>query len=161
MFKNAVTVVFISIFEHVQRSLVHMDWTVTTYVVYLLIAVPLTIWVATTLSRNGRIFLEDVFAGSEGLAGAVNRLLVVGFYLLNLGFVSLYLRIGSPVLDLRGLFEELSVKVGVVTITLGLIHFVNVYVFNSIRRRHRLEALRTAPLPPQVQLTPYPAPGQA
>jgi hypothetical protein len=138
-----------------------MDWTVTTYVVYLSIAVPLTIWVATTLSRNGRIFLEDVFAGSEGLAGAVNRLLVVGFYLLNLGFVSLYLRIGSPVLDLRGLFEELSVKVGVVTITLGLIHFVNVYGFNSIRRRHRLEALRTAPLPPQVQLTPYPAPGQA
>jgi hypothetical protein len=138
-----------------------MDWTVTTYVVYLLIAVPLTIWVATTLSRNGRIFLEDVFAGSEGLAGAVNRLLVVGFYLLNLGFVSLYLRIGSPVLDLRGLFEELSVKVGVVTITLGLIHFLNVYVFNSIRRRHRLEALRTAPLAPQVRLTPYPAPGQA
>ena len=142
-----------------------MDWTVTTYVVYLLVAVPLTIWVATTLSRNGRVFLEDVFAGSEGLANAVNKLLVVGFYLLNLGFVSLYLRIGTPVLDLRGLFEELSVKIGVVTITLGLVHFVNVYVFNAIRRRHRLEALRTTPVPPQAVLPyapAYPAtPGQA
>jgi len=134
-----------------------MDWTVTTYVVYLLVAVPLTIWVATTLSRNGRVFLEDVFEGTEGLADAVNKLLVVGFYLLNLGFVSLYLRISSPVFDLRGLFEELSVKIGVVTITLGCIHFLNVYVFNSIRRRHRLEALRTAPLPPQMQLPPPPA----
>jgi len=139
-----------------------MDWTVGTYVVYLLIAIPLTVWVATTLSRNGRVFLEDVFAGSEGLATAVNRLLVVGFYLLNLGFVSLYLRISDPVLDLRGLFEELSIKIGVVTITLGVIHFLNVYVFNSIRRRHRLEALRTPPLPPQAVLPPhqpFPAPG--
>jgi hypothetical protein len=138
-----------------------MDWTVMEYVAYLAIAVPLTIWVASTLSSNGRVFLEDVFAGTEGLAGAVNRLLVVGFYLLNLGFVSLYLRLGTPVLDLRGLLEELSVKIGVVTITLGLLHFTNVYVFNSIRRRHRLEALRAAPLPPQVQLPPYPVPGRA
>lgn len=138
-----------------------MDWTVMEYVAYLAITVPLTIWVATTLSRNGRVFLEDVFADTPGLAGAVNRLLVVGFYLLNLGFVSLYLRLGASVLDLRGLLEELSVKIGVVTITLGLLHFTNVYVFNAIRRRHRLEALRTAPLPPQVQLTPYPAPGRA
>ena len=64
-----------------------MTWTVGTYVVYLLVTVPLTIWVATTLSRNGRVFLADVFAGDDGLADAVNRLLVVGFYLLNLGFV--------------------------------------------------------------------------
>lgn len=132
-----------------------MDWTVTTYVVYLLVSVPLTIWVATTLSRNGRVFLQDVFEGTEGLADAVNKLLVVGFYLLNLGFVSLYLRISDPVYDLRGLFEQLSVKIGVVTITLGLLHFTNVWVFNSIRRRHRLEALRTAPVPPQAVLPPY------
>ena len=135
-----------------------MDWTVGTYVVYLLIAVPLTVWVATTLSRNGRVFLEDVFAGTEGLAAAVNRLLVVGFYLLNLGFVSLYLRISEPIPDLRGLFEELSVKVGVVTLVLGVLHFFNVYVFNAIRRRSRMESLRTAPVPPQAQIAPYAAP---
>ena len=126
-----------------------MTWTVGTYVVYLLLTIPLTIWVATTLSRNGRVFLEDVFAGNDGLADAVNRLLVVGFYLLNLGFVVLFLRINDPVEDLSGLFETLSVKVGVVMLTLGVLHFINVYVFNSIRRRVRMESLRTPPLAPQ------------
>src|SRR6478609_8133623 len=105
-----------------------MDWTVGTYVVYLLITVSLTVWVASTLSRNGRVFLEDVFAGNEALAHAVNRLLVVGFYLLNLGFVTLFLRISEPVYDLRGLFETLSVKVGIVMLALGVVHFFNVYV---------------------------------
>ena len=134
-----------------------MSWTVWTYVVYLLVTVPLTVWVARTLSHNGKVFLEDVFAGNDRLAEAVNKLLVVGFYLLNLGFVSLYLRIGSTVPDAAGLFEELSVKVGVVTLVLGVLHFFNVYVFNAIRRRSRMENLRTAPVPPQGFVPPTPA----
>ncbi|MEV7430041.1 hypothetical protein AB0N29_10520 [Nocardioides sp. NPDC092400] len=135
-----------------------MDLTLGTYAVYLAVALPLTVWVASTLSRNGRLFLEDVYAGNDALAGAVNRLLVVGFYLLNLGFVSLYLRIGTEVPDLRGLVEELSVKIGVVTVVLGVVHFLNVYVFNAIRRRHRMEELRRAPVEPQAYVAaPFPA----
>lgn len=147
-----------------------MSWTVWTYVVYLLVTVPLTVWVATTLSRNGKVFLEDVFAGNDRLAEAVNTLLVVGFYLLNLGFVSLYLRTDSTVADVAGVFEQLSVKVGVVTLVLGVLHFFNVYVFNAIRRRSRMEVLRSAPVPPQGHVpphgpvppyaAPYPAPGR-
>ncbi|WP_028643430.1 hypothetical protein [Nocardioides sp. URHA0020] len=131
-----------------------MTWTVGTYVVYLLVTVPLTIWVATTLSRNGRVFLEDVFAGNDALAHAVNKLLVVGFYLLNLGLVMLFLRVSTPVLDLRDLVETLSIKVGVVLLTLGVLHFLNVYVFNAMRRRSRFERARVAPVPPQGFVPP-------
>ena len=133
--------------------------TVATYLSYLVLAVPLTIWVASTLSRNGRVFLEDVFAGNDDLADAVNRLLVVGFYLLNLGFVTLYPRVDQEVRSLRGLFEVLSVKLGIVMLLLGVIHFCNVYVFNTIRRRSRMESLRTPPVQPQGYLPqPYAAP---
>jgi hypothetical protein len=143
-----------------------MTWTVATYLTDLLVAVPLTIWVATTLSRNGRVFLEDVFSGNDELADAVNKLLVVGFYLLNIGFVLLYLRAGQPVFSLRGLVETVSSKVGWVMLLLGVVHFCNVYVFNAIRRRSRMEALRTPPVPPQGFLArpagpPVPYPGQA
>ena len=130
--------------------------TVATYLAYLLIAVPLTVWVAGTLSRNGRVFLEDVFDGNDHLADAVNKLLVVGFYLLNLGFVALYLRVSDPVFTVRELIEVLSVKIGIVMLVLGVIHFFNVYVFNAIRRRSRMESLRAAPVPPQGYLPPPP-----
>ena len=119
-----------------------MNYTVATYVAYLLTAVPITVWVASTLSRNGRVFLTDVFHGEDGLADAVNRLLVVGFYLVNLGFVMLYLRGGGDVTDLTGLLETLSVKIGVVMLVLGVIHFVNVMVFSSMRRKGRDDAHR-------------------
>lgn len=131
-----------------------MDWIAASYFTYLAVTVPLTIWVASTLSSNGRVFLEDVFTENADLADAINKLLVVGFYLLNVGFVLLYLRTGGLVSDLSSLIEEVSVKVGVVMVVLGLIHFTNVYVFNAIRRRVRMESFRTPPLPPQQFLNP-------
>lgn len=138
-----------------------MDWTATSYLTYLAITVPLTIWVASTLSSNGRVFLEDVFDDNAALADAINKLLVVGFYLLNVGFVLLYLRTGEVVVDLPSLMEVVSLKVGVVMVVLGLIHFTNVYVFNAIRRRVRMESLRTPPLAPQYDTGPARTAGTA
>lgn len=126
-----------------------MNFTVLTYLLYLVTAVPITIWVARVLFRNGRVFLVDVFHGREDLANAVNGLLVVGFYLLNLGFVALYLRIGDPVMDARGVLEALSAKLGIVLIVLAAVHLTNVWVFNRLRRRSIVERDRRAPIPPQ------------
>ena len=135
-----------------------MDNAVIAYVLYLLIAIPLTIWVGSTLSRNGRVFLVDVFDGNGELAEAVNKLLVVGFYLLNLGVVALYLRVSDSLANARAIVEVLSVKMGVVLLMLGFVHLTNVYVFNKIRRRGRLDAMAGPPVPPQAYTQPFPAP---
>jgi hypothetical protein len=117
-----------------------MDLTVVAYVIYLLVSIALTVWVARTLSHNGRIFLADVLHGNEKLADAVNHLLVVGFYLVNLGFVALYLNgDDAGITDTRGIFEALSTKLGVVLLVLGVMHLGNVYVLNKIRRRGVME----------------------
>lgn len=112
-----------------------MNPTVVTYLVYLAISIGLTVWVAQTLHKNGRLFLVDVFRGNTELADSTNHLLVVGFYLINLGYVSLALKMGTEVLDARGSIEALSHKVGLVLVVLGVMHFFNLYVFSRIRRR--------------------------
>lgn len=127
-----------------------MDRTVITYVLYLALSIGLTIWVARTLSHSGRVFLADVFQGSEKLADAVNHLLVVGFYLVNLGFVALWLRGGDThVQDVAGIFTALSYKVGTVLLVLGVLHLLNVYVLNRIRRRGLIDSEQRPPVPPQ------------
>src|SRR5262252_8472381 len=97
--------------------------TVWTYLAYLAISIALTVWVARTLHKNGRIFLVDSFLGNEGLADSVNHLLVVGFYLINVGFVSLALRYGEKAMDAQSAVEILSTKVGLVLLVLGAMHF--------------------------------------
>jgi hypothetical protein len=112
-----------------------MNHIVSTYLLYLAISVTLTIWVARTLRQNGRVFLVDVFHGNESLADSVNHLLVIGFYLINLGYVCLALKLGYGVADLREAIEALSWKVGAALVVLGGMHFFNLYVFSRLRRR--------------------------
>ncbi|MCX3059008.1 hypothetical protein [Streptomyces beihaiensis] len=131
-----------------------MDLTVVAYVIYLVAGIGLTVWVARTLSRNGRIFLADVLHGNEKLADAVNHLLVVGFYLVNLGFVALYLSSDARIDDARQVFEALSTKLGVVLLVLGVMHLGNVYVLNKIRRRGVMEKEQQPPVPPQGWAAP-------
>jgi hypothetical protein len=112
-----------------------MNTIVVTYLVYLMISIGLTVWVAQTLHKNGRVFLVDVFHGYEGLADSVNHLLVVGFYLINMGYVTLALKVGYEVNTARASIEALSWKVGLVLLVLGGMHFFNLYVFSRIRTR--------------------------
>ena len=108
---------------------------ITTYLIYLAISIGLTIWVAKTLHKNGRIFLVDVFHGNEALADSVNHLLVVGFYLINFGYVSMALKLGYTIANAKEGIEALSVKIGMVLIVLGVMHFFNLFVFSRMRRR--------------------------
>ncbi len=114
------------------------NWIVITYLIYLAISTMLTVWVARTLHKNGRVFLVDVFHGNERLADSVNHLLVVGFYLINLGYVSLALQIGYRVETAQASIEALSEKVGMVLLVLGGMHFMNLLVFSRMRRRSTL-----------------------
>ena len=117
---------------------------VVTYLVYLLLSVNLTIWVARTLHKRGAIFLVDAFHGNEELAASVNHLLVVGFYLINIGFVCLALKTGAEITRSRAAIEMLADKMGWVLLILGGMHFFNLFVFSRIRSRAQ------KPLPPPV-----------
>jgi hypothetical protein len=128
-----------------------MNYIVTTYALYLAISIALTVWVAGTLHKNGRLFLVDAFHGNEPLADSINHLLLVGFYLINVGYVSLALKYGDKADGVQGLFEVLSTKIGVVLLVLGGMHFFNLYVFNKMRKRALLHAA-PPPLPPQAHV---------
>jgi hypothetical protein len=120
------------------------------YFSYLVISIALTVWVARTLHRNGRVFLVDAFHGNEALADSVNQLLVVGFYLINVGYIALALKTTDPLLNFRQVIELESVKIGVVLLILGAMHFFNILVFAKMRSRNTVNQLRPTPPPPQL-----------
>jgi hypothetical protein len=112
-----------------------MNASLSTYTAYFLASLGMTIWVARTLHRNGRLFLIEAFSGNQGLADAVNHLLLVGFYLVNLGFILLFLRVGPKPTDAVEGVEYISTKLGIVILTLGVMHFFNVFNFSRMRKK--------------------------
>lgn len=112
-----------------------MNYIILLYACYLIITVSLTVWVANTLFRNGKVFLVDIFHGNKELADAVNNLLLVGFYLVNIGYAVYTLRIGGSIIDTRMLIEVLSHKIGAIILILGTMHFTNMFVFFNLRKK--------------------------
>ena len=131
-----------------------MNTTVGCYVLYLAISVALTIWVARTLHRNGRVFLLQAFRGREDMADAVNHLLVVGFYLINIGFIAFALRYGEKPHTAQAAFEFVSTKLGLILLILGVMHFFNMFNFGKMRRKGLVaeRAAVTATPPPLINV---------
>jgi hypothetical protein len=108
------------------------------YAVYLVASIAMVIWVARTLHRNGRIFLIDSLDGNIPLADSLNSLLVVGFCLINIGYVNVALRWGVRPESLVGVVEAVSANFGWVLLVLGAMHFINMWLLNRIRKRAKL-----------------------
>src|SRR4051794_24317955 len=119
------------------------------YLVYAAASLGLTIWLARTLFKNGEVFLEEVFTDNPRMAASVNHLLVVGFYLLNLGYALLTLKAGHEVNTATEGIETLALKLGSLLLALGGLHMGNLYLFHRIRRRGRIK-LAPPPVRPQL-----------
>lgn len=134
---------------------------IATYALYLSISLAVTIWVGTTLFRNGRIFLVDAFSGNEQMADSVNQLLRIGFYLLNIGFICLFLNTGGAPDTASGMIKQLSWQLGVVMLVIGVVHLFNMKNISGMRSR----ALNRQPVAtsglPNVPTAPQPWPGQS
>lgn len=103
------------------------------YALYLTLSIGLTVWVARALSKSGELFLVRCFGQDEDLAHSTNRLLVIGFYLVNLGFISLRLEGWQPGYQTT-LVGEIGARVGVTLLVLGGMHFFNMLMIARMGR---------------------------
>jgi hypothetical protein len=136
--------------RHIMENIATINHLIPVYLVYGTASVGLTVWLARTLFKSGEVFLEDVFADNPRMAAAVNRLLVVGFYLLNLGYALVTLKAGHQVANGTEAIETLAMKLGSLLLALGAIHMGNMYLFHRIRRRAQIR-LAPPPVRPQMQ----------
>lgn len=137
----------------VSEQIVSEQTAIGFYLVYAAVALALVVFLARTLYRNGAIFLKDVFE-EDALADSVNQLLVIGFYLLNLGYALLLYRLQPEYQTITVAFNELVAKLGTLLVSLGVIHLLNMFIFWRIRtyrdrQRSTPPSPTFAPNPPQ------------
>lgn len=122
---------------------------ITAYFIYLPVALLLTWLVAHTLFKNGLIFMRDIFFGREDIAKATNSLFKIGFYLLNIGFALYILRIYHSLASMQETIEVLSSKIGGFSIYLGIMLFVNIFLFfrgKRVAKQNRMETENPTPV---------------
>ncbi|MEO1582353.1 MAG: hypothetical protein AAFR91_10920 [Pseudomonadota bacterium] len=108
--------------------------TTATFITYITISIAITVYVSQTLSKNGLPFLMDGFRGNTSLAESTNHLLVVGFYLINLGFVLLRMQTNVHIATINELIIYQASGLGLVLLILGAMHFFNMLVIHRFVR---------------------------
>ncbi len=120
-----------------------MDYLVITYTAYIFITLILTIWVGKTLFTNGRVFLMEIFNNDSLLVDSINRLLLVGFYLVNFGYALQNLIVKTDIISVAASIEMLSVKIGLIVVVLGVMHFFNLFVLFILRSKNKKRVVTT------------------
>lgn len=117
-----------------------MDLVVTSYCIYLLVGVALTVKVGQLLFNRGAIYLQDVFGANQELANATNQLLRIGFYLILGGYILVTLKISGQVTEVREVIEALAGKLGAILLAVGVLHLFNLLLLSTIRKNRMAEA---------------------
>lgn len=121
--------------QQILNIMTNSMYSVLTYLAYLGCTIPLIAWVGNTLYKNGRVFILDIFKKDEQLTDAINKLLLVGFYLINIGYTVYALQIMGEIENAKQMIEILSKKVGLITLVLGMMHFANMFALYKLRKR--------------------------
>lgn len=112
-----------------------MEFKIITYAAYVVISLGLTYWVGNTLHKYGQTFLLDIFDQDEVLPTSINKLLLIGFYLINLGYILVNLITRQAIKTPIDMIELLSEKIGGIVIVLGIMHFSNILILFRMRTR--------------------------
>ena len=105
---------------------------VLVYIIYLLVSVYVTVWVGYKLNTLGEVFLREIFFDQLETVKPVNKLLLVGYYLINIGYVFIMMINRKEVESLSDKIELLGSKIGWIVLCLGLMHMLNMFVFSII-----------------------------
>ncbi|MGB5982272.1 MAG: hypothetical protein WBG46_09020 [Nonlabens sp.] len=120
------------------------------YLVYVPVMLALTFFVSRSLFKNGKVYMLKIFKGEEVIALSTNRLFEVGFYLLNIGFGLWILEVNAYGFSetYRELIEIFSSKIGGFAIYLGIMLFLNMFLFfRGMRKSKKSQTVVKTPIP--------------
>lgn len=110
------------------------------YIIYIVLSIFTTIYVSSSLARNGLASLTRGFNGDVEQARSTNHLLVVGFNLVGLGFVLLRMRTNVDIASIEDLVAYQTDGLGLVLLVLGIANFFNMYLIHRISQSaYRME----------------------
>jgi hypothetical protein len=124
-----------------------MNYNILGYGIYLAIILFVVLYVGKALFTNGRLFCIHAFNRDVRLADAINKMLLAGYYLINIGYSVFILIIREEIPDGKRLLEVLGFKLGAIVLALGIIHYLNVIIITGIgiRQKEKLNAYNINP----------------
>ena len=114
-----------------------MNYNILSYFIYGCITVFIIIYVGKMFHQNGRIFILQLFQGKESLTDTTNNILLLAYYLFNIGYSVIQFSFWESIRNLVEMISSVSLKTGILVFILALTHYVNIFIIYILSNRNR------------------------
>lgn len=108
-----------------------MNLNIIGYAIYLLITTIIIVNVGKVCYRNGNIYVAQLIPEHLDLCHKTNQILLVGYYLLNLGYCAMTLISWEQLYSFQQLIEVIAVKSATIIDTIALMHYFNIFILTK------------------------------
>ena len=108
-----------------------MNLNIIGYVIYLLITTFIIINVGKICYRNGNIYVAQLIPKHEDLCQKTNQVLLIGYYLLNLGYCGMTIISWDKIISYSQLVEVISIKTATIICIIAILHYFNIYIITK------------------------------
>jgi hypothetical protein len=111
-----------------------MNYNILAYSIFALITIYIILWVGRLFHKNGRIFILSLFHKNEQLADTTNNLLLIGYYLFNIGYAVIQLSYWKTIITRNELLSSIATKIGTLVLLLATMHYINMFIIYQLSK---------------------------
>lgn len=115
-----------------------MNYNIPAYLIYLALMIFIIGYVGRLFYRNGRIFILRLFKDNAELTDHVNHILLVAYYLFNIGYAFFTLRLWENILTVQALISNISSNMGALIFMLAVMHYMNMGIIYYLSKKQSL-----------------------
>lgn len=113
-----------------------MNYNIASYLVYGCITVYIICYVGKLFHSNGRIFILRLFHENESLTHTTNNILLMAYYLFNIGYSVVQFSFWQKVSALDTMIASVSMKTGILVMILAVTHYLNISLIYFLSKRN-------------------------
>lgn len=107
------------------------------YIIFLILAYLITVHVGWVFFKRGRVYILFLMENDIRYTDAINRLLLIGYYLLNLGHAAFMISCWKQIHSFESLISYTGSMLGRLIIILAVLHYINMGVIFFLSKRHK------------------------
>lgn len=108
-----------------------MNLNIIGYIIYLGLTSIIILKVGKLCYDNGNIFVSQLIPNHEELCHQINKMLLVGYYLLNLGYCAMTIISWEKIQTINQLIEIIATKSAIIILTIGIMHYINIILLTK------------------------------
>ncbi|SHM22471.1 hypothetical protein [Flavobacterium chilense] len=108
-----------------------MNFNIIGYFIYLGITIFIILKVGKICYKNGNIYVADLIPNHADICQKINQVLLLAYYLLNIGYCAMTLISWQKIVSFSQLIETIGIKTSIIVFIISILHYLNIFIITK------------------------------